>query len=327
MRFWRKLVVLAGGAVGVGVALVAWGQQSGDESSALAVANRKVDIMSEGVRLHADLYHPKSAGPEPLPAIVMSHGWGGTASMLSAQAMDFARAGYFVIAFDYRGWGESDSRLVLTKPAPDPSQITDHRFTAEVKEVREVVDPLDQAADIFSVIHWAIGEAMVDKNRIGLWGTSFSGGLVVYVAARDPRVKALVSQVGYMGQPISGAPAATLARIYDDGTRRARGELDYPPPRAREVGRLQGGPIREKFLLYAPVEDVARARGCAMLFIAAEQEELFDNKSHPELAYSRAAEPKKYVVIPGIAHYGIYGQARQEATRLAIDWFDSHLKK
>jgi dienelactone hydrolase len=327
MRFWRKLVVLAGGAIGVGVALVAWGQQSGDESSALAVVERKADIMSEGVRLHADLYYPEAAGQPPLPAIVMSHGWGGTAAMLSAQATDFARAGYFVIAFDYRGWGESDSRLMLTKPAPDPSQRTEHRFTAEVKEVREVVDPLDQAADIFSVIHWAMGEAMVDRNRIGLWGTSFAGGLVVYVAAREPRVKALVSQVGYMGQPIAEMPASALAKIYDDGTRRARGELDYPPPRAREVGQLQGGPIREKFLLYAPIEDVARAKGCAMLFIATEREDLFDNKRHPELAYSRAGEPKKYVVIPGIAHYDIYGRARQEATRLAIEWFDSHLKK
>jgi hypothetical protein len=101
--------------------------------------------------------------------------------MLSPQATDVARAGYFVIAFDYRGRGDSDSRLILTMPAPDPSTQTDHRFTAEVKEMREVVDPVDQAADIFSVIHWALGKAMVDKNRIGLWGTSFSGGLVVYV--------------------------------------------------------------------------------------------------------------------------------------------------
>ena len=93
------------------------------------------------------------------------------------------------------------------------------------------------------------------------------------------------------------------------------------------MGNLQGGPIREKFLLYASIEDVSRARNCAMLFIAAENEELFDNKSRSELAYARAAEPRKYVVIPGIAHYGIYGQAREEATRLAIEWFDQHLKQ
>jgi len=31
-------------------------------------------------------------------------------------------------------------------------------------------------------------------------------------------------------------------------------------------------------------------------------------------------------VIPGIAHYGIYSEAREQATRMAIEWFDAHLK-
>ena len=140
---------------------------------------------------------------------------------------------------------------------------------------------------------------------VGLWGTSFSGGLVVYVAARDPRVRALVSQVGYMGQSVASTPASALEKSYNDATRRARGELGYPPPGVREIGHLTGAPIREKFLLYAPVDDVARLRNCAMLFIAAEREELFDNRQHPLLAYERATDPKKYVVIPNIAHYGI----------------------
>jgi dienelactone hydrolase len=327
MTCWRNFIALASAFVCVGLANVAWGAVDPNAPDAIGVEERKVDIMSEGVRIRADIYMPKSSAAGPLPTIIMSHGWGGTASMLKPQATDFARAGYLVVAFDYRGWGRSDSRVILTKPAPDPSQKASQGFTAEVKEVREVVDPLDQATDIFNVIHWAVGESAVDKTRIGLWGTSFSGGLVVYVAARDPRIKALVSQVGYMGQPIAATSASALARMYDDSTRRARGELDYPPPRAKEIGNLQGGPIREKFLLYAPIEDVARAKNCAMLFIAAENEELFDNKSHPELAYARAAEPRKYAVIPGISHYGIYGQAREEATRLAIEWFDRHLKR
>jgi hypothetical protein len=137
----------------------------------------------------------------------------------------------------------------------------------------------------------------------------------------------IISQVGYMGQPVASAPAGVLEKNYRDATRRARGELGYPPPGVREIGNLTGAPILEKFLLYAPVDDVARARSCAMLFIAAEREELFDNRQHPQLAYERAAEPKKYVVIPNIAHYGIYGEAREQATKLAIDWFDQHLKK
>ena len=322
MTFWRELVV---GTIGLIAAGFAGAEQNQGGSDAATVEERRVDIMSEGVRVHADVYAPKSAASGPLPTILMSHGWGGTAAMLRPQATAFASAGYLVVAFDYRGWGESDSRLILARPAPDYGPKSGQRYTAEVREIREVVDPIDQATDIFNVIHWAVGEPRVDKTHIGLWGTSFSGGLVIYVAARDPRIKALVSQVGYMGQPVGAMSTAALAKNYDDATRRARGQLDYPAPRAREVGNLQGGPIREKFLLYAPIEDVAQVKG-ALLLIAAENEELFDNRSHPEAAFQRAHEPKRYVVIPGIAHYGIYREARDEATRLAIEWFDQHLK-
>jgi uncharacterized protein len=290
------------------------------------VVSRKVSIMSEGVRIQADVYSLGSLEGKRLPTIIMAHGWGGTASMLRPQASDFARAGYLVVAFDYRGWGDSDSRVVLTAPRPTTTGGT--RFTADVMELREVVDPLDQVTDFFNVVHWAVGEQMVDAARIGLWGTSYSGGHVVHVAAYDSRVKAVVSQVGYMDSrsAYTQNPQA-LGRAYSEATRRARGELGYPPPRAREVGNLVGGPIREKFLRYAPVGDVPRITDCALLLIVAENEELFDNREHAALAYQRASEPKKYVVIPGISHYGIYGEARAQATGFAIAWFDQYLKR
>ena len=293
-------------------------------AQAADIVERPAVIVSEGVRMVAETYQPQAAAG-PLPTIIMSHGWGGTAAMLRPQATAFAQAGYFVIVFDYRGWGSSESRVMQTTPAAGEKSV-DGRFAGEMKALREVVDPLDQAMDIQNAIHWAMGESQVDKKRVGLWGTSFSGGLIVYVAARDPRVRALVSQVGYMGQPVATAPAAALEKSYGDATKRARGELGYPPPGLREVGNLAGAPLREKFLLYAPIDDIARIGNCAMLFIAAEREELFDNRQHPKLAFERAAEPKKYVEIPNIAHYGIYGEAREQATRLAIDWFDQHLK-
>ena len=44
------------------------------------------------------------------------------------------------------------------------------------------------------------------------------------------------------------------------------------------------------------------------------------------MARDRAREPKKYAVIPGITHYGVYLQARPQATKLAIEWFDREPK-
>jgi hypothetical protein len=93
------------------------------------------------------------------------------------------------------------------------------------------------------------------------------------------------------------------------------------------VGNLVGAPIREKLMGYAPVEDAARASHCAMLFILAEKEELFDNRDHGVKAHEQAKGPKKLVVIPNITHYGIYRDARPQAQKLAIEWFDEHLKR
>ena len=109
--------------------------------------------------------------------------------------------------------------------------------------------------------------------------------------------------------------------------KRARGEIGYPPPGAKVIGNLRGAPIMEKMINYAPVEDAGDAPQCAMLFVIAEKEELFDNKDHALKAYARATGPKKLVTIQGITHYGVYFQAREQATRMEIEWFDEHLKK
>ncbi len=289
---------------------------------------RTANITSEGVRLHAELFSLKSLAGKPLPTIMMAHGWGGTAANFRRDAIDFANAGYLVVTFDYRGWGESDARLVLTKPSPiKPAPGQNQKFTAEVTEVREYVDPLEQTTDWFNVINWAVSEPAVDKDRLGLRGSSFSGGHVFYIAAREPRVKAVVSQVGAFDGRWVGSDKTQLELTYAEATKRAHGE-SYPGPRARTTGNLIGAPIREKFLQYAPVEDAAKVKETAVLFIVAEKEELFDNKDHAKLAYDRMpGTKKKYVSIPNIAHYGIYRESRDQAIKLAVEWFDQYLKQ
>ena len=265
---------------------VAWSQQPATTfKPPETIAFQTANIMSEGVRLSTDVYSLKELAGKRLPTVILCHGWGGTAAMLRREALDFARAGYLVITFDYRGWGASDSRVILAASAAPRKE--GHRFTAEVQEVREVVDPFDQTTDIFNVIHWAMAEPQVDKDRLGLWGTSYAGGHVVYVAARDPRVKCLVSQVGALDSRFVGATAEQLATTYKEATERVRGQIGYPPPCARVIGQLQGTPIRDKLLRYAPIEDVPTIKQCAMLFIVAEKEELFRNEDHAKLAYDR----------------------------------------
>ena len=282
---------------------------------------RKDNIMSEGVRLGAEVFSLKTNEEKKLPTIVMCHGWGGTAKALRSDAAVFARAGYLVVTFDYRGWGASDGRIIRAgEKNKDGSR-------AEVKEVREMIDPIEQTTDLLNAIHWVQTEPQCDRDRIGLWGSSFSGGHVVYAAARDPRVKATVSQV----PAFDGRWAINSARMrkatYDGATQRARGKAGYPEPGSPSIGKLKGAPILEKIGRYAPVEDAARLKGCATLFILAENEELFDNKENGILAHNKAKGPKKLVIVPEIKHYGIYREAKKQAQKLAISWYDEHLKK
>src|SRR5262249_19910072 len=216
--------------------------------------------------------------------------------------------------------GASEGRVVLTKPAArgKPGEP----FTAEVKEIREVVDPLDQTTDLLNVLHWVQGEPQCDAGRIGLWGSSYSGGHVIYAAARDPRVKATVSQVPALDSRWVVQGPAARKQTYQQATRSAPGEAGYREPGAKVLPGLRGAPIRERLMNYAPVEDADQAPGCAMLFILAEKEELFDNKDHGIKAHERARGPKKLVVIPKITHYGVYREAREQAQKLAVQWFE-----
>ena len=79
------------------------------------VVRNHVTIWSDGTRMAGDIYTPKEAvvGAK-LPAIVFVHGTGGVKKMPWSinLAVACAQRGYVLLNFDYRGWGESDSRLM-----------------------------------------------------------------------------------------------------------------------------------------------------------------------------------------------------------------------
>jgi dienelactone hydrolase len=286
------------------------------------------DFISENVRLTAQWFYARENEGKTLPTVIIAHGWGGTAAAFRQDAVDLARAGYLVMLFDYRGWGDSDGRVVLTRQRPDNAGA-DSAFTAEVKELRGYIDPWEQNEDWFNAISYAVTQRMVDPERIGIRGSSYSGGHVVYVAAHEPRVKVLVSQVGSLDSrpvaPYQPAPAQSIKDANAAASLIATGEAQYPSDRARVVGNLIGAPVGNKLLRWAPVEDAHRITQPA-LFIMAQNEELFSNARNGLLACERVQGPRKAIMVPGITHYGIYGAERGLAINAAIDWFDRYLK-
>ena len=91
------------------------------------------------------------------------------------------------------------------------------------------------------------------------------------------------------------------------------------------VGAGLGAPLGDKLLRWTPGDDAPNVTA-ASLFIVAENEELFDNRPNAILASTRVKGPSKLVSLPGIKHYGVYNEKREEAVNLAIAWYREHLK-
>ena len=288
------------------------------------VAVRHVTIWSEGTRMAGDLSYPEGvAEGEKLPAVVTCNGWGGTKAGSSGRvAARLAAAGFAALAFDYRGWGASDGKLVVRGAMPEPD--ADGEVTVRAQVIRQVVDPLDEALDILHAIDFMQGEPIVDPNRIGIWGTSFGGGLVVWTAAHDERVRCVVAQVPGMGG-MSGM-YRTLAR--NRAIQQARGEIDPIPQGIDQVPGLTGSAHAAK-MLYYDARWVAPMVKVPTLIIDAENEELMDRTDNGQRVYEILkgnGVPTRYHVLEGITHFQVYREKFDEATALAIGWFDEHLR-
>ncbi len=295
------------------------------ETAGVKIGSRHVDIWSDGTRLSGDLWYPKGLqSGDKRPAIILCHGWGGVRSHLNgAYAPLFAKAGYVVLTFDYRGWADSDSRLVIKGEMPTPDK--EGMVTVTAQAIRELVEPFDQTEDIIHCLDFLSGEPGVDPDRIGLWGTSFGGGHVVYVAALDKRVKCIISQVPSM----DGAWAAVWPdrKAYSRSVQRARGEIDPVPQGVNKIGQLRGTAYLSRIANYRPVT-FAEQLNIPVLIIVAEKEELMDNRDHGERVYHIVKDnvPSQYEIFKG-THFEVYGKGRLQAIKMAIEWFDKHLSK
>ncbi len=148
---------------------------------------RSVSFVSGGVDCAA--WHYQASAATGRPCVVMAHGFGATRDAgLRPYAEGFAQAGFDVLAFDYRGFGAS---------AGMPRQRVSWRRQRE---------------DYRAAVAAARRLHGVDPEQIVLWGTSYSGGHVIAVAADDPRIAAVIA----MTPAVDGA-AILLSMVRHDG--------------------------------------------------------------------------------------------------------------
>lgn len=129
-----------------------------------------VEFQSEGTTVRGWLYRPEGAGPTP--GVVLAGGWCYVRELVMPYyAEAFAAAGIAALVFDYRNLGVSDG------------------------EPRQHLDPTAQIRDYVNALSFLERQPGIDADRLGAWGISYSGGHVLVLAATDPRVKAVVSQI------------------------------------------------------------------------------------------------------------------------------------
>jgi fermentation-respiration switch protein FrsA (DUF1100 family) len=293
-----------------------------------------VEFDAEGVTLRGWLYLPDGAEGRA-PAVVMAHGFSAVKEMyLDRFAEVFADAGLAALVFDNRNFGASDG------------------------EPRQEIDPWAQVRDYRHAITYASTRAEVDAGRIGIWGSSYSGGHVLVVGAIDRRVRCVVSQVplvsghanfralvradfiaGFRGQfdadraaRFRGEPPAMVPVVAEDPL--AASALPTPDSWAwfTQTGETRAPSWRnevtlrsvEMFTEYEPGTYLPWISPTPLMIVVAER----DHLTPADLtiaAYERANEPKRLALLPA-GHFDAYVDGFDAASGAACEWFVEHLR-
>jgi uncharacterized protein len=295
--------------------------------------NNRVDVRIpvEGIELDAWLFIPHSHGKKH-PAITMAHGFAGTKEHgLERFAKAFCNAGFIVLVHDHRGFGASGG------------------------ELRQDVNPGQQIADWRRVITYLEALPEVNPQRIGIWGTSYSGGHAIILAATDRRLRCAVSQAplidGFEQLRRYMSPSESLALdsyLLEDERAQFYGNppltttIASADPNISAIIRVQESidfylqPIPENlwenkvtlqsmrhFGMYNSGTWVSRVSPTPLLFVVPQQD-ILTATDMALAAYEQALEPKELILLAG-NHTSAFWDLFIPASDSAIQWFRKHL--
>jgi dipeptidyl aminopeptidase/acylaminoacyl peptidase len=288
-----------------------------------------VNFYSEGTRLSGDLFLPDGLRQnEKRAGIVLCHGYTGVRNLyLPDTAKALTNAGYVVLTFDYKGWGDSDGP-------------------------KSRLSPYGRVIDSQAALTFLGAQPMVDADRLGIYGTSYGGATVVWTAAVDPRVKAVVSVVGighgrrWMRSVRRPDEFADLLRLSAaDRVRRVmtgqsefvdRNAVLLPDRQSAELATAarRGNPgavgeipleFIDDTLGFHPEWIVDKIAPRPVLFITCDDDRLVPAEESESL-YAHAGEPKKLVVLKGWGHYEVYtGEAFRQVIDPTLAWYREYL--
>jgi uncharacterized protein len=289
-----------------------------------------VEYFSEGVRVRGLLRLPDTLPDAPLPALVQGPGWLGLADAQTYVPWHegFTANGYAVLAFDYRGFGQSEGE-------------------------RGWVRPELQLQDWLSAITYLETRPEINRRRIGTFGIGGTGGgNAIMAAGVDKRVRCVVGQsvvadgrdwLHRMRREYEWVDY--LRRVEEDRRRwvlegtgekvNPREDLMVETPERRQTGHkldVDAKMEREFYLhsadlimRYRPIDVVDKIAPRALLITAVE-DDVVTPEDHAVALYEKAGAPKKLILQRETSHYRSYKENYSVLMQQILDWCDRYLK-
>ncbi|MDX6716355.1 MAG: uncharacterized protein QOH30_2913 [Baekduia sp.] len=287
----------------------------------------QVEFFSGGDRVRG-LWRTPDAPAGPLRAIVQGPGWLGLkdAKLYVRYHEALTDAGFGVLVFDYRGFGDSDG----------PRELS----------------PAVQLQDLVNAVTYLTTREDVDVDAIGVFGTGGTGGgNAVLLADADPRVRAAVSQVpvadgrDWLHRMRSESDwLAFLAALDEDRRLRAttgegrrvhpREEIMVPTAERRtttikadvddRIPTAVSLAAADEILDYRPIDAARRLR--TPLMVIGVEGDATTPTDHAEALYEAAIGPRRLVMQRHTTHYAAYDRYWETVTPLIVEWFDRFLR-
>ncbi len=298
-----------------------------------AEGGQPIEFVSKGLKCRGLKYLPADLkSGDKRPCIVLAHGFSAVKEMyFTDYAQAFAQAGFVAITFDYRYLGESEG------------------------EPRSQIFPWEQIEDFRNAITFAQAQPEVNAEKIGVFGSSYSGGHVICLGALDRRIKAVACQVplvdgwtNFQAIVPRAAGAGMIKFLEADRVERYKsGKVSYLPVVAEDNNAVLNTSDSykwftethkkkaprwenkvtvesiEKFIEYSPATYIARIAPTPFLMMVAENDILTPTDVAIN-AFESAREPKKLVILPG-GHFDAYVNGFSLSSGNAVGWYKQWL--
>lgn len=312
-RFLASVGMAAGALSAVSNPVAAQEGGSGGASGGDFTTER-VEIESfDGTTIVATLYDPGM--DEPQPAVLMTHGWGGTRQDREPQASLYASNGYVALAYDSRGFGESGGQVSSTGP--------------------------NEQRDAAALVTWLANRDIVqtdgeDDPRVGMDGFSYGGGIQLRLAANDDRLDAIIPRIAWHDLAYSLAPNGVLKQGWQLPLRLSGEQNGNLDSEVVSVGQsiAQSGTMteaeREYYQSRSAVSFIDQIDTPA-LFISGWQDRLFfPNEAFANFRGVRSNGVETHLIMHNTGH-NFFGPQQTEVERqfitdAVVGWMDYHLR-